>query len=203
MLSLNLFQALKKVSWGCQPEPVCNSVLLESQKNKIPHLGLEGREWRRYWARYKVWKMSSVQAIFVQPASSRDVPVYWERHLSSAVVFGLHCWASGCGTGTWWSCFSLPREVRTMLLILAVGCKILGYQQCLVLRLPIAVLCIKAEGKQKLCGILGSMAVVCGRRSWTWCLSGSFASCVDDPEERYPTYFIPYLLRYFVTPWRH
>lgn len=124
-LSLNLFQSLKKVSWGCQPEPVCNLVLLESQKNKIPHLGLEGREWRRRWACYKVWNMSSVQAISVQPASSRAVPVFWEHHLDSAVVFGLHCWASGCGSGTWRSCFSLPREVRTMLLILAVWCKIL------------------------------------------------------------------------------
>ena len=60
-LSLNLFQAFKKVSQGCQPEPVSNSTLLESQKNEIPNLGPEGREWSKYYMLYKLQNMLSSQ----------------------------------------------------------------------------------------------------------------------------------------------
>lgn len=109
-LSLNLFQALKKVSQGCRPEPVSNSTLLESQKNKIPDLGLEDREQGKFWTLYKLQNMLSSQTA---SAVRREQPcpcVHWEGRLGSAVVFGLHQWGPDWWSGAWRSCFSLFAE---------------------------------------------------------------------------------------------
>lgn len=87
-LSLNLFQAFKKVSQGCQPEPVSNSMLLESQKNKILNLRLEGRERGKYQTIYKLQNMLSLQTASAVP-SKRMCPCALGRSL------GLCCslWA--------------------------------------------------------------------------------------------------------------
>lgn len=161
-LSLNLFQAFKKVSQGCRPEPVSNSALLESQKNKIPTLGPEGRERGKFQTLYKLQNTLSSQTAAAF-RSKRTGPCALGRSL------GLCCGLWAPPVGTWlliWGLkellFFVGQERSGWCSLICLGCRVVCLSEVSCtrwFRLPtsgifVLLPCSETKGKQQqLCGV--------------------------------------------------